>query len=152
MTRFAALALFVAASFCTVRATADDIHASPATTAPAASAPAQTKLQRAPQETAIYVSDMHCAGCAKKIAGRLYRLKGVMKVRTDVAADLAIVTPQAKKTIDPKAAWAAVQAVGKHPVKLVGPHGVYVADKKTQAPLKLDAAAAETAAAPATAR
>jgi copper chaperone CopZ len=83
------------------------------------------------------VSDLHCAGCAKKIAGRLFRVKGVMRVRTDFKADLAIVTPQAKKQLDPKALWAAVQAAGKHPAKLVGPHGTFVAQQKTNAPQKV---------------
>jgi copper chaperone CopZ len=80
---------------------------------------------------------MHCAGCAKKIAGRLFRVKGVMRVRTDFKADLAIVTPQAKKQLDPKSLWAAVQAAGKHPAKLVGPHGTFVAQQKTNAPQKV---------------
>jgi copper chaperone CopZ len=94
---------------------------------------AAPKLKLAANETAIYLADMHCAGCAKKVSSRLFRVKGVMKVRTDLAADVAVVTPQAKKQIDPKTAWAAVQAAGKRPVKLVGPQGTFVADEKTKA-------------------
>jgi copper chaperone CopZ len=92
---------------------------------------ANNSHKRAANETAIYVADMHCAGCAKKIAGRLFRVKGVMRVRTDYRVDLAIVTPQAKKQLDPKALWAAVQAARKHPTKLIGPHGTFVAQEKT---------------------
>ncbi len=91
----------------------------------------------AANETAIYVVDMHCAGCAKKVSSRLFKVKGVMKVRTDIKADVAVVTPQTKKQIDPKAAWAAVQAAGQVPVKLVGPQGTFVPDAKTKAPQKV---------------
>src|SRR5262245_14461134 len=71
--------------------------------APAASAPSQgqaeatsptpveTTLKVAGTDTVIHVGDLHCKTCAKKIARRLYTVKGVMKVRTDVAADVAVV-------------------------------------------------------------
>ncbi len=96
--------------------------------------PAELKLAK--NEIAIYVGDMHCSHCAKKIAGKLYRVKGVVKVRTDVKKNLAIVTPQAKKLVDSKAAWAAVRAAGFKPTKLIGPQGTFVADKKTKDPVK----------------
>lgn len=100
-------------------------------------APAKPPVKVAANETAIYVVDMHCAGCAKKVSSRLFKVKGVMKVRTDIKADVAVVTPQTKKDIDPKAAWAAVQAAGQVPVKLVGPQGTFVPDAKTKAPQKV---------------
>jgi copper chaperone CopZ len=90
--------------------------------------PAALKL--APGETAIYITNMHCPTCAKKIAGKLYRVKGVMKVRTDVKKNLAVVTAQSKKQVDPKAAWTAVRQAGFKPTKLVGPQGTFVADEK----------------------
>jgi copper chaperone CopZ len=93
-------------------------------------------LKLAPGETAIYVSNMHCPTCAKKIAGKLYRLKGVVKVKTDVKKHLAIVTPQAKKQVDSKAAWAAVRSAGFKPTKLIGPQGTFIADAKTKDPVK----------------
>ncbi len=112
--------------------------------APEAAPTTPPKVKLAPHETAIYVVDMHCASCAKKIASRLYRVKGVMKVRTDVKADVAVITPQAKKQIDPKAAWSAVQAAGTQPTRLVGPQGTFVAHEKTKAPQKIaEAPAAE---------
>ncbi len=100
----------------------------------AAEKPAEIKL--APNETAIYVGDMHCANCAKKISGKLFRVKGVMKVRTNVKQHVAIVTPQSKKVVDVKAAWKAVQSAGFEPVKLVGPEGTFVADEKSKEPVK----------------
>ena len=95
------------------------------------------ELKLAASEVAIYVSDMHCAGCAKKIAGKLYRVKGVVKVRTNLKQNLAIVTPQAKKQIDAKAAWVAVQKAGFKPTRMIGPQGTFVADEKTKEPLKV---------------
>jgi copper chaperone CopZ len=113
--------------------------------AAAASKPKPLKL--ATGEVAIYVGDMHCATCAKKIAGKLYRLKGVVKVRTDVKANLAVVTPQKKKQIDAKAAWAAVQSAGFSPSKLIGPQGTFVPNEKTKGPQLATEAEAPTEAA-----
>jgi copper chaperone CopZ len=104
---------------------------------PQASTPAAPELKLAANEVAIYVDDMHCSNCAKKIAGKLYRVKGVVKVRTSVKQNLAIVTPQAKKQVDSKAAWAAVQKAGFKPTKLIGPQGTFVADEKTKQPQKV---------------
>jgi copper chaperone CopZ len=122
---------FLLFAFTTLRAFAD----SPAQPAK----PAEVKLAK--NEIAIYVGDMHCAHCAKKIAGKLYRVKGVVKVRTDVKKNLAIVTPQAKKQVDSKAAWAAVRSAGFKPTKLIGPQGTFVADQKTKDPVKAKEAA-----------
>jgi copper chaperone CopZ len=108
--------------------------------APAAAA----EIKLAPNETAIYVGDMHCAHCAKKISGKLFRVKGVMKVRTNVKQHVAIVTPQSKKMVDVKAAWKAVQSAGFEPTKLVGPEGSFTADEKSKEPVKeAEAAPAE---------
>ena len=102
--------------------------------APAAAAP---EIKLAPNETAIYVGDMHCAHCAKKISGKLFRVKGVMKVRTNVKQHVAIVTPQSKKQVDVQAAWKAVQAAGFEPTKLIGPEGTFTADEKSKEPAKV---------------
>ena len=100
--------------------------------APAAAA----EIKLAPNETAIYVGDMHCATCAKKISGKLFRVKGVMKVRTNVKQHVAIVTPQSKKVVDVKAAWKAVQSAGFEPSKLIGPEGTFVSEEKSKEPVK----------------
>jgi copper chaperone CopZ len=94
-------------------------------------------LKVAPHETAIFVEDMHCPTCAKKVTSRLIRLKGVTRVRTNVKLDVAIVTPQAKKQLDAAVAWAALQAAGYQPTRLVGPQGTYIADAETKGPLKV---------------
>lgn len=117
-----------------------------AQSAPAAekASAAATEIKLAPNETAIYVGDMHCAACAKKISGKLFRVKGVMKVRTNVKQHVAIVTPQSKKVVDVKAAWKAVQSSGFEPTKLVGPEGSFTPDEKSKEPVKnAEAAPAE---------
>ena len=97
-------------------------------------APVETKLKIAETDTVIHVGDLHCKTCAKKIARRLYTVKGVVKVRTDIGANVAIVTPQTKKTLDVKALWVASQKAGFPPVKLVGPDGTFEPDPKTKSP------------------
>ena len=81
-------------------------------------------LKLAPTETAIFVGDMHCSNCAKKVARKLYAVKGVTKVRTDLKIDVAIVTPQQNQKLDAKALWAAAEKSGILPIKLIGPGGV----------------------------
>lgn len=81
-------------------------------------------------ETAIFVGDMHCAGCAKKVARKLYGVKGVVKVRSDLKLDVAIVTPQRNRQLDSKALWAAAEKSGILPIKLIGPSGVMEADEE----------------------
>jgi copper chaperone CopZ len=127
----------------TMQAHEDHEHASEEAAA-AAVTPAQTKLKAAPGDTTVLVTKMHCAGCAKKVAGSLFKLKGVKSVRTDYKANLAIVTPQKGKSVDPLAAWKAVEKVGFAPTRIAGPAGTYVAGKDAKKPEKV----AETAAAP----
>ncbi len=98
-----------------------------------AASPTKTKLKIAPTETAIYVKSLHCKTCAKKIARKLYAVKGVTKVRTDLKANLAVVTPQKKKKLDPLALWTAAQASGFPAIKLIGPAGTYLPHPETQA-------------------
>lgn len=81
-------------------------------------------LKMRDNETAIFVGDMHCAGCAKKVARKLYGVKGVVKVRTDIKVDVAIVTPQQNKELDTNALWAATEASTILPIKIIGPKGV----------------------------
>lgn len=92
----------------------------------------KTKLKSTKNETLLYVDEMHCGHCAKKIAGKLYAVKGVVKVRTDIKAGLAIITPQKKKNLDPLAIWAAASKSGFPAMKLVGPTGTYVLNPKTK--------------------
>ncbi len=80
-----------------------------------------------PDLTWIFVEDMHCANCAKKIARKLYTVSGVVNVQTSLSKNFAVVTPQAGKTLSPRALWNAVESAKFEPVKLQGPDGVYTA-------------------------
>ena len=84
---------------CVVPALAEDKTLSESTDIPAV----KKALKMQNGETAIFVGDMHCANCAKKVARKLYGVKGVIKVRTDIKVDVAIVTPQRNKQLDAKA-------------------------------------------------
>jgi copper chaperone CopZ len=75
--------------------------------------------------TWIFVDDMHCANCAKKIARKLYTVNGVVNVQANVSKNFAVITPQAGKTLSPRALWNAVELAKFKPVKLQGPYGVY---------------------------
>ena len=103
----------------------------------AAMAAAIKSLKVTKTETVIFFEDLHCATCAKKVTSRLFKQKGVMRVRTSVKLDAAVVTPQANKQLDAAAAWAALQAAGYQPTRLVGPEGTFVADGDEKSPLKI---------------
>lgn len=68
---------------------------------------------------AIYVADMHCAHCAKKVSSKLYTVKGVIKVQTNLKKHLAIVVPAPGKKLSPRVLWEAIEAVKLKPVKIV---------------------------------
>ncbi|MEM9351432.1 MAG: heavy-metal-associated domain-containing protein [Planctomycetota bacterium] len=97
-------------------------------------------LKMAKTETVLFVDDLHCKTCAKKISGKLYAVKSVAKVRTHVKKDYAIVTPQKSKQLDIEKLWKASQDAGFQPLRLVGPAGVYVPDTETKAPVKAEPA------------
>jgi copper chaperone CopZ len=80
---------------------------------------------RREDQTRITVEDMHCADCAKKIARKLYLVKGVKGVRADAKKNTALVTPEKEKQPSPRALWKAIEEAGFKPVKLVGPQGEF---------------------------
>jgi len=90
---------------------------------------AAVRLQ--PAESCVYVTELHCSGCAKKLTRKIYALPGVAKVRADVKANAAVATPQAGKRLAAKDLWSAAKAAGFEPVRLVGPDGVYTVDDAT---------------------
>lgn len=130
---FALLILMIAAPHASAEDTAEHASAPTADATP----PVETKLDIGKTDSVIHVGDLHCKSCAKKIARKLYAVKGVVKVRADVKADVVIVTPQTKKTIEVNALWTAAQKAGFPPVKLVGPTGTFEPDPKTKAPVRV---------------
>ena len=62
--------------------------------------------------TMIFVDDMHCGKCAKKIARKLYTVPGVVTVYADVENNVAMIEPQESNDPSPRALWEAVQYGG----------------------------------------
>ena len=86
-----------------------------------------------PRFTAIYVADMHCEGCAKKLASRLYTVAGVVQVKANVPKDVAFVIHQKTKDPQPLALWEAAEAAGFQVVKLHSPSVVLTEKPKRPA-------------------
>jgi copper chaperone CopZ len=93
-------------------------------------APSRPLAAATPTATVIDVHNMHCAACARKIAGKLYGVPGVVAVRTNVEANTATITPQERKQPSPKALWEAVEKAGFKPLRLAGPYGTFVSRPK----------------------
>lgn len=80
-----------------------------------------------PVSTTITVEDMHCMGCAKKIAARLYKVPGVAAVKADMPASRLVVQSKPQQNPSPKAMWEAVEQAGYKPTKLEGAAGTFTA-------------------------
>lgn len=78
-----------------------------------------------PAPTTITIPDMHCMGCAKKMANQLYQVPGVAKVQANVEATTMIVTPKAQQTFSARAIWEAIEKAGYKPSKIEGPSGTF---------------------------
>lgn len=78
-----------------------------------------------PVYTVISVEKMHCGGCAKKIANKLYEVAGVDKIQVDVEKKILWVHPQAGKQPSPRGLWEAVERADDRPTRLHGPSGVF---------------------------
>jgi copper chaperone len=78
-----------------------------------------------PAWSSIEVKKMHCAGCAKKIAARLYAVRGVKEVRVDVDKKTLFVAPQQNAALSPRAMWEAVEKAKDVPIRLAGPSGTF---------------------------
>lgn len=91
---------------------------------------AQGQGQTPPAYTVIAVEKMHCDGCAKRIANKLYEVAGVEKIQVDVEKKLLWVHPQTGKQLSPRGLWEAVERGNDRPVQLQGPSGTFT--KKPQ--------------------
>ena len=71
----------------------------------------------------IVIDNLHCKGCAKKIAAQLYALKGVTKVSVDMQTETLFVETRPNTAVSP---WLVINAVAKakeRPLAVTGPHG-----------------------------
>lgn len=80
-----------------------------------------------PAYTVITVQKMHCAGCAKRIAGKLYEVAGVEKIQVDVEKKTLWVHPKTGTQPSPRGLWEAVEKASDQPTRLHGPYGVFIA-------------------------
>ncbi len=78
-----------------------------------------------PAYTVITLEKMHCDGCAKRIAGKLYEVAGVDKIQVDVEKKLMWVHPKAGAQPSPRGLWEAVEKGADRPLRLQGPYGVF---------------------------
>jgi copper chaperone CopZ len=77
--------------------------------------------------TVITVEKMHCDGCAKRIAAKVYEVKGVEKIQVDVEKKHLWVHPKAGTQPSPRGFWEAVEKASDRPTKLHGPTGFFTA-------------------------
>ncbi|HUS39705.1 MAG: heavy metal-associated domain-containing protein [Pirellulales bacterium] len=90
-----------------------------------------TRLSAAePTWTSITVKTMHCAGCAQKIAARLYAVQGVKEVRVDIEKKTLFVAPQQSEQLSPLAMWEAVEKAKNVPICIAGPSGTFTEKPK----------------------
>ena len=84
--------------------------------------------QPMPQNNAplsIVIDDLHCKGCAKKIAAQLYAIKGVTKVSVDMQQESLFVEARPELKLSP---WHIINAVAQakeRPLAIHGPHGKF---------------------------
>ena len=71
--------------------------------------------------TVIFVEDMHCKHCAKRLARKLFTVAGVKKVKANIEQDFAVVIPETKKTLSPLALWEAAEAAKFKVVRIETP-------------------------------
>ena len=83
-----------------------------------------------PTLTTITIPDMHCMGCAKKMANQLYQVSGVAKVQANIEATTMTVTPKEQQAVSPRGLWEAVEKAGYRPSKLEGPSGTFTQKPK----------------------
>ena len=86
----------------------------------------EAEIER-PEHPTVYVTDLHCQHCARRLARKLFTVPGVMKVRAYVKDDMAIVIPQKDKTIAPLALWEAAEAAKFKVVKIETPDETFEA-------------------------
>lgn len=83
-----------------------------------AQTPAEETKPLPPGIVEVAVDDMHCATCAKKVARKLYAVKGVKRVSPSLEKDVVTVHLPAGQPVPVVRIWSAVSAGGVKPVEL----------------------------------
>ena len=82
-------------------------------------------LAQQPPVTAIYIKNLHCEGCAKRLRARLYKVPDVLKVSTNLKQGVAVITPTQGTSVSLKALWEAAETEKFQVSKVSGPQGVF---------------------------
>ena len=77
------------------------------------------------QVIALQVKSIHCEGCAKTIQSKLYTIKGVLKVKTDIQKNLIVIVPASGKTLSARQLWEVLEKANFQPVRLTVPGKVF---------------------------
>jgi len=72
--------------------------------------------------TYVVIDNLHCKGCAQKIAAQFYTLRGVSKVKADMKKNMLTITSKGQE-LSPWALVGAVTRAKERPVVIVGSSG-----------------------------
>jgi len=72
--------------------------------------------------TQVVIDNLHCQGCARKIAAKLYAIRGVSKVSADMKQNTMVIQSKGKE-LSPWALVRAVTGAKERPLAIVGASG-----------------------------
>lgn len=81
----------------------------------------EAQMMRATQH--VVIDNLHCQGCAQKIAAQLYAVKGVTKVSVDMPSETLIVQVDPQKPVSPWLLVDAVSTAEERPLAIRGSYG-----------------------------
>lgn len=71
-----------------------------------------------PGRVEVYLEDLHCKTCAKKVSRKLYALRGVSKVETYLQTDKVVIHTPKDRPVATASIWQAVLAGGVKPIEI----------------------------------
>jgi Cu+-exporting ATPase len=84
-----------------------------------------------PTLTRITFAEIHCAGCAKKIAKTLQAMPNVAQAGADFQTRTAVVKPKPQMVLSPRVLWEAMEKINQKPARLEGPSGTFTEKPKS---------------------
>jgi copper chaperone CopZ len=76
---------------------------------------AQAPKPAAAVYTKVTLTELHCMGCAKKIASKVTKVKGVQEMRVDLDARTLFIVHKTGLTPSPKELWVAIEETEHKP-------------------------------------
>ncbi len=92
----------------------------------------ESLAQPSTQPPTIVIDNLHCKGCAKKIAAQLYAVKGVTKVSVDMERETLYVESRPNTTPSPWRLVDAVRNAKERPIAVSGPYGTLAIEWATK--------------------